>query len=71
MSKPDYDPTKDPYEIARRAQIIKRVFSPNAPLVRTVKVIKVSMTAGDGSSDTPTRSKDFYYTIDGELIGER
>ncbi|MEV0360100.1 hypothetical protein AB0H71_28980 [Nocardia sp. NPDC050697] len=70
MSK-DYDPTKDSYEIARRAKVIVRAFNPEAPTVSLQTVIRVSVSVGDGSPDAPQGRKDFYYTEDGELIGER
>ena len=60
----------DPYEIAKRANIIKRVFDPNAPLVRMDTVIVVLVHYGDGSKERPAGMKRFYYTKDGALIGE-
>lgn len=70
MSKEQYDPTKDPYEIARRSKVIERVFSPTAPLVKMVTVIEVSISQGDGSQERPGGHSVFYYTKEGKLIGE-
>lgn len=70
MKKDQYDPEKDPYEIARRAKVIERVFSPVAPIVRLITIIEVSVSQGDGSKDRPHGHSIFYYTKDGKLIGE-
>jgi len=70
VSKPEYNPNNDPFEVARRAKIIEPVFNPYAPKMEIITVVKVTVEKGDGSREHPMGSTSFYYTKDGRLIGE-